>query len=150
MKTNVPITQRDLDFSERSYWLLKVGFVVAPLIAGLDKFFNYLTVWTKYLAPVFPNMLNVTPETFMSGVGIIEIIAGIGVLFRPKIFAYVVCAWLVGIMINLFLIGGYYDIALRDLGLAIGAFALGQLSNVHEDITHRNVSRIDIDRRATT
>lgn len=115
-----------------AYNALKIGFVVAPLVAGIDKFFNVLTDWTQYLAPVFNELLDVSPATFMMGVGVIEIIAGIGVLFKPKIFSFVVCAWLVGIICNLMLTGQYFDIALRDLGLAIGAFALGELSITHE------------------
>lgn len=115
-----------------AYNALKLGFVVAPIVAGADKFFNYLTDWTKYLAPVVPDTLNVSPATFMMAVGMIEVIAGIGVLLKPKVFAFVVSAWLVGIICNLFLLGGYYDIALRDLGLAIGAFALGEMALTHE------------------
>lgn len=135
MKTNkfvASMDQKDLTLSEHSYWALKSGFVLAPVLAGLDKFFDYLTFWPKYLAPIFYEILNVTPQTFMYGVGVIEVIAGLGVLFKPKIFSYVVSAWLVGIIFNLLMLGEYYDIALRDLGLAIGAFALGQLSSIHE------------------
>ncbi|MFL5783105.1 MAG: hypothetical protein ACJ76H_00765 [Bacteriovoracaceae bacterium] len=122
----------DVGHSEHAFWALKLGFIAAPLIAGLDKFANYLTDWPKYLAPVFPNMLGVTPQTFMQGVGVIEIVAAIGVLLKPRIFSYVVSAWLVGIIVNLLILGAYFDIALRDLGLAIGAYALGQLAPVHE------------------
>lgn len=132
METKNVMNRTDVNYSEHAYWVLKVGFVLAPILAGLDKFFNSMTDWTKYLAPVFPDLVNLTPQTFMYGVGIIEIVAGIGVLLKPKIFAYVVCAWLVGIIVNLFIVGGYFDIALRDLGLAFGAFALGQLSVIHE------------------
>jgi hypothetical protein len=94
-----------------------------------------MTDWTQYLAPVVPEMLNTSPNTFMSVVGVIEIIAGIGVLFKPKIFANVVALWLAGIIFNLLLLGDFYDIALRDLGLCIGAFALGQLAVMHENVT---------------
>lgn len=126
-----------------AYTALKIGFVVAPLVAGIDKFFNYLTNWTDYLAPVFPELLNVSPATFMMGVGIIEIIAGIGVLLKPRIFAFVVCAWLVGIICNLLMTGMYFDVALRDLGLAIGAFSLGELAVTHEhDVTRIRESKI--------
>lgn len=125
------------EYSEHAFWLLKVGFIVAPILAGIDKFYNVLTTWTNYLAPVFPNMLNVTPETFMRGVGVAEMAVGIGVAFRPKIFSYVLSAWMIGIIVNLFILGGYYDVALRDLGLAIGAFSLGQLAEAHE----RNVRK---------
>lgn len=127
--------------SEHAYWALKIGFVVAPVVAGLDKFFNFLTVWTQYLAAIFPEMLNVGPHVFMYGVGIIEIIAGIGVLLKPRVFAYVVSAWLTGIIVNLLVLGGFYDIALRDLGLAIGAYALGQLSVLHEARSNLEVRR---------
>lgn len=129
MNTNViPHASHD----STAYYALKIGFVAAPILAGLDKFFNMLTDWTDYLAPVFPELLNVSPAQFMMGVGVIEIIAGIGVLMKPKVFAFVVCAWLLGIIMNLFMVGAYYDVALRDLGLAIGAFALGEMALTHE------------------
>lgn len=133
MENIVKVNQSEPD--HQAYSLLKVGFIVAPLAAGLDKFFNYLTDWTKYLAPIFPNTLNVTPSTFMMGVGVVEIIAAIGVALKPKIFGYVVSAWLIGIIINLFILGNYYDVALRDLGLSIGSFALARLA-VRYDVGH--------------
>lgn len=129
MNANViPRTSHD----STAYYALKIGFIAAPIIAGIDKFFNALTDWTDYLAPVANELLNVSPEQFMMGVGVIEIIAGIGVLLKPKVFAFVVSAWLVAIICNLFLLGAYYDVALRDLGLAIGAFALGEMALTHE------------------
>jgi|SRR5690606_1201078 len=133
MKTNSAVKKStDMEYSEHAYWVLKGGFILAALVAGLDKFFNVLTNWSAYLAPVFPDMINVTPENFMLGVGAVELIVGIGVFFKPKFFAYVLSAWFVGIVLNLMILGGFYDIALRDLGLAIGAFALGQLADAHE------------------
>ena len=134
-RTNIPITS-ETQYSEHAYNVLKTGFVLAPIVAGADKFFNYLTEWPDYLAPFFPELLNVSPNTFMMGVGVVEIVVGIGVLVKPKIFAYVLSAWLLGIIFNLFMLGGYYDIALRDLGLALGAFALGQLAVPHEHHHH--------------
>jgi hypothetical protein len=128
MKDTEMVLKDDSTYSVHAYQALKLGFVVAPLVAGLDKFFNYLTNWPKYLAPIFPDMLNISPETFMQGVGVVEIVAAIGVILKPRIFAYVVSAWLVGIVINLLIQGQYLDVALRDVGLAIGAFALGQLA----------------------
>jgi uncharacterized membrane protein YphA (DoxX/SURF4 family) len=119
------------DFSDpryQAFLLLRTGFVVAPILAGLDKFFGVLVNWDQYLPPFVNNMLGGRGHEFMYIVGVIEIIAGIGVLLKPRIFAYVVAAWLVLIIINLLMIPGYYDIALRDLGLAIGALALGRLS----------------------
>jgi hypothetical protein len=112
----------------QAYVILYVGFVVLPIIAGLDKFFGLLVNWDGYLAPVVTQTLNMNAHTFMMIVGVIEIIAGIGVALRPRIFAYVVCAWLLGIVGNLLLTGAYYDIALRDFGLSLGALALGRLS----------------------
>lgn len=132
MENSIITKRADVDYSRHAYTALKIAFVVAPLLAGLDKFFNVLTVWTNYVAPIFPNMLNVSAGTFMIGVGIVEIIAGIGVLLKPKIFAYIVSAWLIGIILNLVIHGGYLDIALRDLGLSIGAYALGQLAHTFE------------------
>lgn len=110
----------------RAYRILQAGFVAAPVLAGLDKFFGILVDWEQYLVPFVDNLIGAS--TFMAIVGIVEIVAGIGVAVKPRIFAYVVSAWLGGIIINLLLIPGYYDIALRDLGLALGALALGLLS----------------------
>lgn len=137
MESSKVIKSNDSNLSSSAYSALKIGFVVAPIVAGLDKFFNLLTDWTQYLAPVFPDILGISPATFMMIVGVIEVVAGIGVLFKPSIFSYVVSAWLVGIIINLFILGDFYDIALRDLGLAIGAFALGQLAHQHENETSK-------------
>ena len=137
MKSTSIMTRDDSAYATHAYTALKIGFVVAPLVAGIDKFFNYLTNWTKYLAPIFPDILNIAPATFMNIVGVIEVVAAIGVLLKPKIFAYVVSAWLVGIVINLLIQGQYLDIALRDVGLAIGAFALGQLATQYD---HAHIS----------
>lgn len=116
----------------QAYRLLRLGFTVAPILAGADKFANILTDWTQYLANVFPRITHLSAPGFMKIVGIIEIVAGIGVAVKPKIFGYVVSAWLVGIIANLLIKGQYYDIALRDLGLSLGALALGRLSHVYE------------------
>lgn len=113
----------------QAYRILHIGFIVAPVVAGLDKFVGLLTDWEQYLAPFLADFVGA--GTFMAIVGVIEIIAGIGVAVKPRIFAYVVSAWLVGIIINLLLIPGFYDIALRDLGLALGALALGRLSETY-------------------
>lgn len=114
----------------QAYQILHIGFVVAPIVAGLDKFLGFLTDWSQYLAPIFGNAIGA--DTFMMVVGVIEIIAGIGVALKPRIFAYVVAAWLVGIILNLLILGDYFDIALRDLGLALGALALGRLAAVYD------------------
>jgi hypothetical protein len=112
----------------QAYQILHVAFVLAPIIAGVDKFFHALVNWDMYLAPVIANIFGGNGHGLMLAVGAIEIVAGLGVAVKPKVFAYVVAAWLVGIIINLLLIPGYYDIALRDFGLCLGALALGRLS----------------------
>lgn len=112
----------------QAFWILRIGFTVAPIVAGLDKFLHLLVNWDQYLPPVANSILGGYGHQFMYAVGVIEVIAGIGVLLKPKIFAYVVAAWLVLIIANLLMIPGYFDVALRDLGLALGAIALGRLS----------------------
>ena len=112
----------------QAYQILYLGFIVAPLVAGLDKFTHFLTDWDKYLAPVVAGLLPFSTHTFMLFVGIVEIGAAALVALRPQIGAYVVAAWLAGIVINLLLIPAYFDIALRDFGLMLGALALAQLS----------------------
>ena len=114
--------------AHQAYQLLYIGFIVAPLLAGLDKFTHVLTNWDKYLAPVVAGVLPVSGHTFMLLVGVVEMAAAALVALRPRIGAYVVAAWLLGIIINLLLIPGYLDIALRDFGLALGALALARLS----------------------
>ncbi len=114
--------------SYQAYQILRFGFTVAPIIAGLDKFFYFLVNWDQYLPPVVNNLTGGRGQQLMLLVGVIEIIAGIGVAFKPRIFAYIVAVWLILIIVNLLLIPGYFDVALRDLGLALGALALGRLS----------------------
>jgi len=111
----------------QAYQILHWGFVVAPVIAGIDKFFNKLTDWSMYLwAPL--GKIAGSPGNFMRIVGVIEIVAGCLVAFKPKIGAPIVAAWLLGIIVNLLLLGSYFDIALRDLGLCLGALALFRLA----------------------
>ncbi|HEY6660564.1 MAG TPA: hypothetical protein VI031_05470 [Pyrinomonadaceae bacterium] len=114
--------------SYQAYQILRLGFTVAPILFGLDKFFNLMVNWEQYLPPFVNNMLGGRGHYFMLAVGVIEIVAGLGVAFKPKIFAYVVSAWLLLIVINLLMIPGYFDIALRDFGLSLGALALARLS----------------------
>jgi len=112
----------------QAYQILHWGFVALPIIAGLDKFVGLLANWDRYLAPAVANQLPNSPHTFMMIVGVVEIAAGLLVAVKPRIGAYVVAAWLVGIIGNLLLLGGYFDVALRDFGLCLGALALGRLS----------------------
>jgi uncharacterized membrane protein YphA (DoxX/SURF4 family) len=116
------------DTAYQAYQILRLGFTVAPIVAGMDKFLHLLVNWDQYLPPVVNRVTGGHGHELMMAVGVIEIVAGIGVFIKPKIFAYVVSAWLVLIIINLLMIPGYFDVALRDLGLALGALALGRLS----------------------
>lgn len=114
--------------SYQAFQILRIAFTVAPIIAGADKFLHLLVNWDQYLPAFVNNLTGGHGHQLMLAAGVIEIIAGIGVFLKPKIFAYVVSAWLVLIIANLLLIPGYFDVALRDLGLALGALALGRLS----------------------
>ena len=114
--------------AHQAFQILRFGFTVAPIIAGADKFLHLLTDWDKYLAPMIPNTLGIQPHTFMMFVGVIEIVAGLVVAFAPRFGGYLVAAWLVGIMLNLVAVGGYLDVALRDLGLFLGAISLAKLA----------------------
>jgi hypothetical protein len=113
----------------QAYMILYVGFIALPTLAGVDKFFHFLVNWDQYLAPAFASLLpaSVTPHMFMLVVGGIEVVAGFLVAMKPGIGAYVVALWLWGIIVNLLLIPGFYDVALRDFGLSSGALALGRL-----------------------
>lgn len=113
----------------QAYVLLHVGFAVLPILAGLDKFIHLFVNWDQYLAPLVTRLLPVPGDTFMLAVGAIEIVAGLLVAFRPRLGAYVVALWLWGIIANLLLIPGFYDVALRDFGLSLGALALARLSS---------------------
>lgn len=126
--TDRPVTRGWSDPGYQAFRALQLGFVVAPILAGLDKFFGLLTDWTQYLWPPLAELFGASPGAFMGAVGVVEILAGIVVASRPRFGGYLVAAWLVGIILNLVLVGGYWDIALRDLGLAIGAFALARLA----------------------
>ena len=117
--------------SRQAFHILRFGFTVAPMIAGLDKFFGVLVNWDQYLPGVANRLVGGHGHALMQVVGVIEIAAGIGVAVKPRIFSYVVAAWLAAIIVNLLLIPGYYDVALRDLGLALAALALGRLSAEH-------------------
>lgn len=117
---------------ERTWWLLRLTYGVVPIVVGLDKvLFSWIVDWETYLAPWIADLIPVEPVVFMGVVGVIEIIAGIGVLTRyTRVFGYVVAAWLLAIAVQLATTGQYYDIAIRDVGLAVGAVALAQLSAV--------------------
>jgi hypothetical protein len=124
------------DPAYQAYLVLRFAFVAAPILFGLDKFFNWMTFWPKYLWAGFPNFLGVSPQHFMYGVGVIEIVAGLGVLLLPRFAPYVVAGWLGGIVTDLVIksiaVGGhthvFWDIALRDFGLLLAALGLARLA----------------------
>lgn len=120
--------QRLVARARDAYSLLLLGFVAAPILAGLDKFFHLMVDWDKYIAPFVDTLVGGYGSTLMLVAGVVEIVAGVGMWIRPRIFSYVVAAWLGVIILNLLLIPGFFDVALRDLGLLLGALALGRLS----------------------
>lgn len=114
--------------AHQAFLILRIGFTVAPVLFGLDKFVNVLTDWEQYLAPWIDRLVPGDAGQAMMIVGVVEIVAGILVAVRPAIGGYVVAAWLLGIIVNLVSMGTYYDIALRDFGLLLGALALARLA----------------------
>ena len=117
------------DPGTQAYVLLRIAFVVAPILFGLDKFANVLTDdWTKYLATPFNDILPGDAATAMHIIGVVEIAAGLLVLIAPRIGSLIVAGWLAGIILDLLIKGGYGDIALRDFGLLVGALALNRLA----------------------
>jgi len=112
----------------QAFILLRSAFTVAPVVFGLDKFFDVLTDWQQYLAPTINDLVPGSAHQAMLAVGVVEIAAGVLVALRPRIGGYVVAAWLAGIILNLLLIPGFYDIALRDVGLLVAALALARLA----------------------
>ena len=116
----------------QAYLLLRVGFTAAPVLFGLDKFFDVLVDWQRYLAAGVDDLLPGNAHQAMLGVGVVEIVAGLVVAVRPRIGGYLVAAWLAGIIVNLLVLGGEGDIVLRDVGLLVGALALGRLADAYE------------------
>ncbi|MGH9182323.1 MAG: hypothetical protein ACRDZ9_00600 [Acidimicrobiales bacterium] len=111
----------------QGFWLLRLGFTVAPILFGLDKFAHVLVDWDIYLAPELTDLFSAEARTLMYFVGAIEIVAGLVVAAKPRFGGYLVAAWLAGIIVNLLLMADYYDIALRDFGLLLGALTLARL-----------------------
>jgi hypothetical protein len=115
------------------WWALKIGLGVGPIITGIDKYFNKLADWSMYLSPIATKVLPVSATTFMHIIGVVEIAAGLIVLSRwTKVGSYIVMLWLLGIAVNLVTTGMFYDLAMRDVEIAIGAFALSQLTAMRE------------------
>jgi hypothetical protein len=123
----------------QAFSLLRVGFTVAPIVFGLDKFLNWLVDWQIYLARPIDDVIPGNAHQAMLMVGVIEIVAGVVVALRPKFGGYLVAAWLAGIIVNLLLRADFYDVALRDFGLLIGALALARLAVVFDVRAQRTV-----------
>jgi len=115
---------------QQAFVLLWIGFTVAPIVFGLDKFFDVLVDWKIYLAPEFNDLIPGNAHQAMLAVGVVEILAGVLVFLRPRVGGYVVAAWLAAIIANLLLQADFYDIALRDFGLLLAALTLARLATV--------------------
>jgi len=116
----------------QAFTLLRLAFTAAPILFGLDKFFDWLVDWPIYLAPEINDLVPGSAHQAMLAVGVVEIVAGLVVAIRPKFGGYLVAAWLAGIIVNLLLQGDFYDIALRDFGLLLAALALARLATAFE------------------
>lgn len=121
---------------DSAWWALRIGLGVGPLLAGLDKYFNILADWGMYLSPAFEKLLPVSGPTFMAIVGVVEMIVGLAILAgRTRIGGYVAMAWLLAIAVNLVSSGMFYDLAVRDVEIAIGAYALARLSEARQSVS---------------
>lgn len=131
--TTTTSKQPDLrtDPAYQAFFLLRTVFTIAPIAFGLDKFSNWLVDWSSYLAPWINDIVPGNADQAMYAVGVIEVAAGLLVAFAPRIGAYVVVLWLAGIIVNLLTLHDFYDVALRDFGLLVGALALGRLAAVY-------------------
>lgn len=127
----------------QAWWVLRIGLGLGPLLAGIDKYFNLLTNWEMYLNPLVPSLLHIQGVTFMRIVGVVEIVAGILVLTRhTRLASYIVMAWLIGIAVNLVSQGTFFDLAVRDIEISLGAFALAKLTEVREEARSQGSSSV--------
>ena len=125
----VPTTDRRAgDPAYQAFWLLRAGFAIAPVLFGLDKFLDWLVDWRVYLAPELDDVIPGSAHQAMLAIGVIEVVAGVVVALRPRVGGYLVAAWLGGIIVNLLVLGDFYDVALRDVGLLLGALTLARLA----------------------
>jgi hypothetical protein len=131
-RNEVPSRRRLGNPAFQAFALLRVGFTVAPIVFGLDKFLNWLVDWPIYLAPQINDLVPGNAHQAMLAVGVIEIVAGLVVAVRPKFGGYLVAAWLGGIIVNLLVLADFYDVALRDFGLLLGAVALARLATAFD------------------
>jgi hypothetical protein len=132
----VPTTPTRENPAYQAYLILRTGFVVAPILFGLDKFTNLLADWTIYLAPAVDRLVPGSASSAMLAIGVVEVVAGLVVAVRPKVGGYLVAAWLAGIIGNLLLLGDHYDVALRDFGLLVAALALARLATAFQPTRH--------------
>jgi len=127
---------------DSAWWALRIGLGLGPFLAGLDKFFNLLANWEMYLSPMVLKVVPISGATFMRAVGVIEMIVGLAILTRwTRLGAYVAMAWLVAIALNLVTTGMFFDLAVRDIEIAIGAYALARLTEVRESAALPAASR---------
>ncbi len=134
---------------DTAWWALKIAFFLGPFLAGLDKFFHVLVNWDKYLNPIAQNVLGGYSHTFMLAVGVVEMIVGLLVITNwTRVGAYIASVWLLLIAINLVTTGQYFDIALRDIGLCLGAFGLAQLTEARAAAVVVRTERTDRQRIA--
>ncbi len=118
---------------ESAWWALRIGLGLGPFLAGLDKFFNLLADWTMYLSPWEERVLHVSPRLFMRGVGVVEMVVGLAVLSgRTRVGGYIVVAWLLAIVVNLLTTGMFFDLAVRDVEIAMGAYTLARLTEARD------------------
>jgi len=119
-----------------TWWALRISIGATAFLAGLDKFFNLLADWPRYLSPLASGVIPFTPQTFMHIVGVIEMVVGATILFAsPRFGGYIASLWLVGISLNLLTTGTYFDVAVRDLVMAVAAFGLARLSEYRQEVT---------------
>jgi uncharacterized membrane protein YphA (DoxX/SURF4 family) len=127
---------------DSAWWALRLGLGLGPFLAGLDKFFNLLANWEMYLSPLAHKVVPVSAGTFMRAVGVIEMIVGLAILTRwTRLGAYAAMIWLVGIAVNLVSTGMFFDLAVRDLEIAIGAYTLARLTEVRETVSSGSMAR---------
>ena len=126
---------------DQAWWVLRIGLGVGPFLAGLDKYFNLLTNWTGYISLPALKILPFSGQTFMHMIGIIEMIVGLAILTKwTRLGAYVASAWLLAIAINLVSTGMFFDVAVRDVEMALAAFVLARMTEVRRDALHSDVS----------
>jgi len=149
--TTAATTHDDASTTDTGYvafWLMRIGFAALPIAMGVDKFFHKMVNWDHYLWKGFADAINVTPHTFMLGVGVVEIIAGLAVLFAPQIGGALVAVWLAGIITNLAIVGAnegeYWDILARDVGLMVGAVSLALMATKYAPTFWRRRQELDV------